>query len=287
MEASEPTPSGARVSARALPLGGAQPPHATLVPARRGSIRMVRTVRGRGWESQAVLVAAFLEETLVGRLLGVFVHGSAALGGWMEASDLDIVVTCDAVEEDWLAVGRSLLSALAPAPSVELSVVSAAAAAVPGPPWPYLLHLNQADSRPVIDDGTGDPDLLMHYLVTRSHGITIRGTSPAAAFGPVPHETALPYLRDELAWSLDGADQRYAVLNACRALAFAVKGSLLPKVAGGAWALTRSRVLSGRGGADSPAAGHRLGPATPQARAFVHHCIDRIEAAAAATSASR
>ena len=63
--------------------------------------------------------AALLDEALV----GVYVHGSAALGGWTPANDLDVLVTADAAE-DWYAIGQALLDALAPSPAVELPVVS-------------------------------------------------------------------------------------------------------------------------------------------------------------------
>jgi streptomycin 3"-adenylyltransferase len=43
------------------------------------------------------------------------------------------------------------------------------------------------------------------------------------------------YLREELAWALAHADQRYAVLNACRAEAYAAEGLLLSKIGGGHW----------------------------------------------------
>ncbi len=111
----------------------------------------VAVVADLTWQPQASLNAAFFDAALAGGLSGVFVHGSAALGGWTAASDLDILVTSERVDADWLTIGSNLLATLAPGPLVELSVVSAAAAAAPEPPWPYLLHVNQADSRVVVD----------------------------------------------------------------------------------------------------------------------------------------
>lgn len=229
------------------------------------------------WRGQATVVAATLEEALAGQLSGVFVHGSAALGGWSPASDLDVLVTADAVEENWEEVGRHLLTELAPAPVVELSVVSTSAARSPRPPWGYLLHLNQGERRIAIDDGAGDPDLQMHYLVTRARGITIVGPSPQDAFGRVPRESVLNYLGDELAWALDEADQRYAVLNACRALAFAEDGRILSKVAGGDWALRKGLDPSlVQVALDAQVNGQALGSPTPEARSFVRRCIAAI-----------
>jgi hypothetical protein len=190
-----------------------------------------------------------------------------------------MLVTTERADGDWLSAGSQLLAVLAPAPLVELSVVTTGAAASPGHPWPFLLHVNQADSRVVVDEGDGDADLLMHYLVARSCGITISGPSASAAFGAVPRETALRYLCKELAWALEGADQRYAVLNACRALAYCEDGTVLSKIDGGAWALEHrvgSALVSSALAAQ--ARGRDLGPSTPEARAFVEQCMAVIRA---------
>ena len=230
-------------------------------------------VAGVMWQPQASLVAAFLDAALGDELSGVFIHGSAALGGWTAASDLDILVTCTRADADWAAIGEQLLSALAPGPVVELSVVSTTAAEAPAAPWPFLLHVNQADDRVVVDGADGDPDLLMHYVVARSGGVTISGPPATAAFGAVPRGPVLQYLLEELAWGLEEADQRYVVLNACRALAYCETGSVLSKVDGGAWGLERglghALVTSAL---SAQASGRNLGPATPGARALVEQC---------------
>jgi hypothetical protein len=226
-----------------------------------------------GWCPQAALVAAFFEETLGPTASGVFVHGSAALGGWTPSSDLDMLITSELVDRDWLVIGRQLLSKLTTGPSVELSVVSAAAAANPQPPWPFLLHVNQEEGRVVADGGRGDPDLVLHYLVTRDSGVAITGHPVDAVVGAVQRTQVLTQMRDELIWALEQADQRYAVLNACRALAYARDGSVLSKIDGGAWALehgfeatvVESALAAQLGGRD-------LGRPTPAARSFVERC---------------
>jgi predicted nucleotidyltransferase len=232
-----------------------------------------------GWQSQAALVAGFFEDALGRQASGIVVHGSAALGGWTPTSDLDMLVTSKRTDGDWLAIGGQLLAALAPAPVVEVSVVSAAAGASPRPPWPFLLHVNQADRRVVVDRGKGDADLLMHYLVARSSGIAISGPPPGAAFGAVQRASVLQYLCEELAWALEEADQRYAVLNACRALAYCEDGAVLSKIDGGAWALERnlgSTLVSPALAAQ--AKGLDLGRSTLEAQAFVEHCTAVIRA---------
>jgi hypothetical protein len=89
-------------------------------------------------------------------------------------------------------------------------------------------------------------------------------------FGPVSRPHLLDYLRDELRWGVENADQRYAVLNTCRSVAYARSGRLLSKVDGGAWwleelgeqTLVEEALTAQREGRD-------LGPCTPAARGFV------------------
>ena len=232
-----------------------------------------------GWRPQATLVAGFFEEALGSAASDVFVHGSAALGGWNSSSDLDMLITSKVPDREWVIIRRRLLSELATGPSVELSVASAASAAAPEPPWPFLLHVNQATGRVVADGGQGDLDLVLHYLVTRHSGLAITGRAVDAAIGVVQRADVLTHLRDELTWAMEEADQRYAVLNACRALAYSRNGFVLSKIDGGAWALkhgiaiaiVESTMAAHVGGRD-------LGRPTPEARSFVEWRKGELEA---------
>lgn len=232
-----------------------------------------------GWQRQAGLVVSALHDLLGEALAGVYVHGSAALGGWTPASDLDLLVTTDAADRDWHAIGHGLLAALAPSPVIELSIISTTAASAPGHPWPFLVHVDQRDSRVIIDNGAGDADLLMHYLVARRGGVALTGPPLEAAFGPVPRDTVIAYLADELAWALEHADERYVVLNACRALAYRSDSLVLSKTVGGRWALDRGHDPGLVGPAlDAQTNGRDLGPPGAAARAFVMDCRARLEA---------
>jgi len=218
-------------------------------------------------------VAAFFEQALGSAASGVFVHGSAALGGWTGSSDLDMLITSEVLDRDWLVIGRRLLSELATGPSVELTVVSAAAAARPGPPWPFLLHVNQSAGRVVTDGGRGDPDLVMHYLVTRDSGLAFTAQPVDTAIGAVQRAQVLTCLQDELTWAMEQADQRYAVLNACRALAYSRDGSVLSKIDGGAWALEHGiDAAIVESALAAQLAGRDHGRPTPEARSIVERC---------------
>ena len=232
------------------------------------------------WQRQAELAASTLWRLLDESLVGVYVHGSAALGGWTPTSDLDVLVVTDAAAEDWRVIGQALLGTLAPTPAVELSVVSVSAAAAAQAPWPFLVHVDQREGSVVTDEGTGDADLLMHYLVARHSGIAVTGPGPKEVFGAVSRDAVLAYLQDELAWALENADQKYAVLNACRALAYCDDGLVLSKTAGGEWALARQHKRTVVEPAlDAQNAERDLGTPTPAARSFVSGCITRLEVA--------
>lgn len=224
------------------------------------------------WHEQGRAVAELCRRFLPG-LAGVYVHGSAALGGMNKASDLDILVITRS-EEGAPELGAALLGAVGGPRALELSVVTTGAAAHPQSPWPFILHVNSAEDQCREGTAAGDPDLLAHYAVTGAAGIVLWGPEPAAIIGRIDREQLLDYLRSELLWGLDHGDQRYAVLNACRASAYRTTGRLLSKIDGAAWweatygsdtVVTHAR--------QAQTAGTDLGPTTPEARTFV---MDRI-----------
>jgi len=217
------------------------------------------------WAEQARRVAEVCAADLP-LLAGVYVHGSAALGGFTAASDLDILVIGDG-SDDPERLGRRLLATSQPFP-LELSVVTAAAAAAPSAPWPYVVHVDGPE-RVVTDEGAGDPDLIAHFAVARHAGIAVVGPPARSVVGPVPRPVLLSYLGDELRWGVEHADERYAVLNACRAAAYASEGLLLSKVVGARWWLDRHDGDVVRRALAAQLAGRDLGTCSPEARALV------------------
>lgn len=186
-------------------------------------------------------------------LVGCYLHGSAALGGWNRTrSDVDVLL----VVSDWsAAVSVAVTEVLAaaapgcPGTGLECSVVDAAAARTPRPPWPFLVHAASATSTRLrlVDGRTtpGDPDLLMHYTVTRSRGHVVTGAPTVEAFGEVPRASVLGYLHDELDWGLREGTEPYAVLNALRSIRYARTGRVLSKVDAGTSALADPTLPAG------------------------------------------
>jgi hypothetical protein len=198
----------------------------------------------------AAHLAAHLADRAGGKLLAVYLHGSAVLGGWVPGrSDVDVLIVAaddtDDATADSMAQAIVAAGSECPAPGLETSIVAEAAARHPGPPWPYLRHVvaGPAGAPRVIvpnDSAPGDRDLLMHYAVCRAAGHPVLGPPPRELIGPVPHADVLAYLADELTWGLANAPERYAVLNACRALIYLADGAIISKLSGGEGALARS-----------------------------------------------
>lgn len=195
-------------------------------------------------------LAGAVGDVVAGNLVGVYVHGSLALGGFdPRRSDVDVLVVVE--NELPLAQRTALAGALSeaalpcPARGLELSVVTKESALHPCWPAPrFELHVTTAPEDSKVVDGhgrPGDPDLVLHYAVCRAAGLLVGdGSPPQEVFSRVPRRIVLERLVDELAWAVAHASSEYTVLNACRAWRYARKDDLVSKVDGGRWALEQS-----------------------------------------------
>jgi hypothetical protein len=250
--------------------------------------------------SYAAALTEELERTSGGLMLAAYLHGSAALGGWLPSSDVDMLfIASDDISAAALSVvARSLADShrACPGRGLECSVVTQSAAAAARPPWPFLLHVatgatEPGGSRVVFGrshhgrshhwaDSPGDTDLLMHYAVCRAAGWPVSGPPPQQLIGSVSRKQILTYLAGELSWGLEHAPEAYAVLNTCRALIYLTDGELMSKVAGSEAALRRGLGPAGliRRALDQQqglAAERRPGP---DAAAFVRAAIAALDA---------
>ena len=226
-----------------------------------------------------------------GRLLAAYVHGSAALGGWIPGrSDVDILfVAADGTEPasaDRMAMAIRSAGSQCPGRDLETSVVAACAAREPRPPWPYLVHVvagPEGTMRVARPGATspGDRDLLMHYAVCRAAGVAVLGPPASELIGPIERAAILQYLADELDWGLANANESYAVLNACRALVYLADNAIVSKLAGGQTALRR---LSGPAAVITRALAQQHGeqpdqPPAPDATEFVRGVAGQLRSA--------
>ena len=194
-------------------------------------------------------LADALAEASGGQFLAAYLHGSAALGGWIPGrSDVDVLfVGADDLTGPALsAVARVLAAAGSGCPGRELecSVVTVSSTREPRRPWPFLLHVvagaGSAAAKVMFGEHVpGDRDLLMHYAVCRAAGCAVTGPPPRTLIGAIPRQAILGYLADEADWGLANAPEAYSVLNACRAASFLADNAIVSKIAGAETVLER------------------------------------------------
>jgi hypothetical protein len=184
-----------------------------------------------------------LRDALGPALIGVYLHGSAALGDYDPArSDIDVLAVCaaplDAGEGDRLgaALGRDSLPCPAGA-GLEFSLVTQAAARDPARAPAYELHGWDRHGRVRHGAGRGDPDLPLHYAVVRRAGLVVCGPPPADILRDVPRDEQIRLAAGELDWAVANAGPATQVLTACRAWALSAEGRFRSKRAAAEWAL--------------------------------------------------
>ena len=190
---------------------------------------------------------AALERALGPRLVAVYLHGSAVLGGYRpDGSDLDVLaIADDRIEDaDIDAVVAALHGGRYPARGLELSIVTRDEAARPDLSAPrFQLHVtlgNLAKSTRVVDGRgrEGDGDLVLHFAVCRAAGMALLGPPRGDTIAAVPETRIRLAMLDEIEWAAT-APPEYLVLTAARAWLFAETGRLASKVEAGAWAEPR------------------------------------------------
>jgi predicted nucleotidyltransferase len=191
-------------------------------------------------------LARKMEELLGKDLVGLYLHGSAAMGAFVPSrSDVDVlaVTRVSISSEAKRAIADALSEAALPSPGVglELSIVTVDSVRIESDVPSFELHLDiHHTHEDRVVDGVGhdgDPDLLTHYAMARERGIAVLGPLATEAFAPVDRTRLLRAIAADLGWGIEEGLGSYAVLNACRALRFSREGVLCSKPDGGEWAL--------------------------------------------------
>ena len=159
-----------------------------------------------------------LREVLPEAVIGTYLHGSGALGGFVHGlSDVDLLFVIADTGHSRPAdkIGRRLAAAAAPCHGrgLEASVVTETPAHDSS--YPFVVHLSTDPADRKIISGEnhpGDPDLLMHVAVACAAGIAISGPPPTEVFLAPSRRSVLNYLVRELDDSL-GGPFAYAVLT--------------------------------------------------------------------------
>jgi hypothetical protein len=170
-----------------------------------------------------------LQHCLGSDLVGLYLHGSAAMRAWTPTrSDVDLlaVVARSLTPSERRDIGEALLAMPSPGVGLEVSMVTVAAAREATSAPPFELHVAGAEDRMVDGSGHGDDDLLAHFAMTRAPGVPILGRPPSDVIGEPPTSALLRSLAADLEWAMDNRNYGYVVLNACRGLMYAREGTL-------------------------------------------------------------
>lgn len=185
-------------------------------------------------------------------LVGIYLHGSAAMGCFNPASsDIDLIVVIkDALDFDKRRAyidDMVRLNARAPKKGLEVSVVRREVCDPFVYPTPFEFHFSpmyldacvNAPDEYARSVGHSDPDLAAHFTVIRERGRVLLGEGIPAVFGEVDGK----YYMDSIWTDVSGSESDilsepvYIVLNLARVLAYTREGLVLSKAEGGKWAL--------------------------------------------------
>ena len=192
------------------------------------------------------------KETLGDNLIGIYLHGSAAMGCFnSQKSDLDLILVVgnDISDIDKMDFMRNVmkLNEEAPAKGFELSIVKKEHCNPFVYPTPFELHfscshLNWFRNNP--DDyvdkmKSTDKDLAAHFTIIRKYGIVLYGAEIEETFGEVPTRDYIDSIWYDVENSKDDILENplYVTLNLCRVLAYLQEGLVLSKKAGGEWGM--------------------------------------------------
>jgi sulfate permease, SulP family len=186
-------------------------------------------------------VARRARDVLGDEVVGVYLHGSAAYGGFVAGrSDLDIliVVRRRLSRELKRKLGEAITPpALTPpigAKGLECHVVTLKTIRHP-PAIPRLELLVAVEGSEVTirSPRSGSREMIFHFKLTRECGVALIGPQPAEIFGTMPRRYILEAMIEDTRWE---GPPEYHVLNACREQRYVDDGVLTSKLEGGAWA---------------------------------------------------
>lgn len=201
------------------------------------------------------------KETLGDNLIGIYLHGSAAMGCLNpRKSDLDLILVVekeipDAAKLEFMR-NVVILNEEAPAKGIELSIVKRAYCDPFVYPTPFELHFScshlkwfRENPEDYVDKMKGiDKDLAAHFTIIRRYGIVLYGAGIEEVFGEVPVKDYI----DSIWFDVENAREDimenplYVTLNLCRVLAYLQEGMVLSKQAGGEWGVrTLHKVFHG------------------------------------------
>lgn len=180
-------------------------------------------------------------------LVGIYLHGSLAMGCYTNKSDIDIIVLIRKALDT--ASKKSIIKSIMdlndlPRKGIEMSIVLERYAKEFIYPTPFELHYSDyhrerylSDSKYLCHNST-DKDLAAHFTIIIHRGICLYGREIKEAFGSVPGE----YYMDSIFYDIENAREDiignpvYITLNLCRVLYYIKENAICSKLEAGNWA---------------------------------------------------
>lgn len=227
-----------------------------------------------------------LLRVLSDKLVGVYVHGSAAMGGFNpRTSDLDYlaIVAAPLTPEERIAIARAFTELFGTSgfgKGVEMSIVEARFAGRDFRyPTPFEFHMGgkieqvERHAKPHEREYV-DTDLASHFTVTRERGVCGYGREIDEVFFQIDRAFFLESNAEDIrhARELVVKDPFYVILNLCRALYAQSEGAVLSKLEAAERYLSEARPH--RDLVRSALSAYRGGAARPLDRKA---CLDFVE----------
>jgi len=195
-----------------------------------------------------------VEEILSDRMLGFYVHGSLAMGGFNpRKSDIDIlVVTSEPLSISDKRKCAQLLLQFSKSPfPIEISFLNQGQLKSWQHPCPYDFHYsewwrNRFENKEehaslfLNEIVKTDPDLAAHIVITRTRGICVKGKPIPEVFPEIPRADYIASILGDYKDCLKNIEAHpvYSVLNSLRVLWFLKEDVIASKIEAGQWGLS-------------------------------------------------
>jgi streptomycin 3"-adenylyltransferase len=199
--------------------------------------------------AQVEALVSGLRDALGDNLVGIYLHGSLALGCFNpKRSDIDVLVVTGhpLADEERSRVAHTLLRLSGDPNAIELSTLARGYLEPWRHPSPYDFHFgerrrSQMERGDFGTSGETDVDLAAHVTVARRAGVALHGPAPEIVFPPVPREDYAESLLGDLEWTLaEHPTDLYGALSPARVWAgIAEPDALHTKESAASWALAR------------------------------------------------
>jgi predicted nucleotidyltransferase len=180
-------------------------------------------------------------------LVGIYLHGSLAMGCYTTSSDIDFIAlvkeSIDIVTKKAI-IGSIITLKNLPEKGIEMSIALEKHAKEFIYPTPFELHYSDSHKDRYISDsnyicgGSMDKDLAAHFTIIKHKGICLCGKRIEEAFSDVPRKYYIDSIISDIAHAKEDIIENtvYITLNLCRVLYYIKENVICSKLDAGIWA---------------------------------------------------